>query len=177
VAGKTPTEAVAEFVEPIQEALGCFLKGKVTADSRDERRPGKIVLSRNDPVQLYGPKRITIEISMDYELRRTDEPDKGPWKVSTTGWIYHLREHSGELIVGYHWHPRHTPQVPHAHIRTQSTTGHFPTGRVLIEDLLQAAIEQGAEPTDPERWKQVRARNLEAFHRGATWGHSPGWGA
>jgi hypothetical protein len=76
--------------------------------------------------------------------------------------------------VDYHWHLQQTPgiQFPHLHPGEPLAGKHYPTGRVLIEDVLLFALECGAEPLDPAKWERVRKRNLENFAKGATWGVS-----
>jgi len=107
------------------------------------------------------------------KARVLSTPSK-PWKVSTTGWIYSLRE-GDQSVADFHWHPAITPEIPFPHVHTPSPgpRRHVPTGRILIEDLLVLAVECGAEPLDPEKWQDVCARNIENFGKGATWGFKP----
>jgi hypothetical protein len=174
VAGETPYEAVRAFVEPIQEAISCFVAGKIEAERYDESRPGDdylLTLDRARPKRLPGEARLSITITMKYRVITHDDPEKGPWKVSTSGWIYHLTGSRDEPLIQYHWHPDVNVGFPHLHY--QDSGPHFPTGRVLIEDVLQAAVELGAEPRDTVRWGEVQERNRQMFERGATWGVGP----
>jgi hypothetical protein len=112
---------------------------------------------------------------MRYRIVKLDSPDREPWKVSTTGWIYVLKDAAGKEIIEFHWHPAITPMVPFPHLHTPepSVWRHCPTGRVLIEDVLNLAVECGAEPTDPAKWDDVFRTNVENFGKGATWGDVP----
>jgi len=170
VAGDTPAEAVTAFVRPIQRAVSCFVSGKVTADRTDPAAEGTLLLNRNAPVRLPGGAKIDVEIGMKYRVVQTDVPDQGPWKVRTTQWIYHMQV-DGEPKVQYHWHPETNVKFPHVHFGNSGP--HHPTGRILIEDVLQAAVEYGATPRDGDEWAAIRAENHAMFHRGATWGHGP----
>lgn len=174
MAGDTPAEAVRAFVDPIQDALGCFASGKVTADSFTPGVEGVLTFNRGDQVRLLGDDAVYIEASMRYDILEYPAP-KGPWKVSTAGWIYTLYDRRGGLIAGYHWHPVSDSHVktPHVHLAEVSTRGHYPTGRVLIEDVLTLATEHGAKPRDVGKWDDLKARNLENFAKGATWGVGP----
>jgi hypothetical protein len=79
-------------------------------------------------------------------------------------------------LCEYHWHPisisawhevrphLHCPAVP---------KGHIPTGRVVIEDVLNLAVQHGAKPNNMRRWKELDKLNREKFARGATWGVGP----
>lgn len=168
MAGDTPYEAVEAFVAPIQAAISCFVRGKVTADRAVPDQSGRMVLNRNQPVRLPGPARLSVELGMTYQIVGIDDPDRGPWKVSTTGWIYHLTGPRGEALVQYHWHPETNVDFPHMHHGDGGV--HYPTGRVLVEDVLLAATELGAEPEDPAMWAVVHTENRAKFERGATWG-------
>lgn len=169
MAGDTPYEAVAAFVDPIQQAISCFVSGKVTADRADPDGEGRLLLNRNDRTKLPGDARIAVELGMRYRIVRTDAPDRGPWKVSTLQWIYHLFRRD-EPLIQYHWHPDTNVWFPHLHLGDGGV--HHPTGRVLIEDVLTAAVEYGAEPLDADRWAEIHRLNHEKFQRGSTWGAS-----
>jgi hypothetical protein len=43
----------------------------------------------------------------------------------------------------------------------------------MIEDVLNLAVQHGAEPNDMTRWKEIDKLNREKFARGATWGAGP----
>lgn len=174
MAGKTPAKAVRAFTEPIQEALSCFAIGKVTADSYKPERPGVLTFNRNKPTTLSGRAKVAIDILMRYVIVPHEDKTKGPWKVTITGWIYQLHDRSGDLIAGYHWHPNLTPDILHPHVHVVDDKTHFPTGRVLVEDVLQLAIEHGAKPIDAGAWGSVSTKNRTNFEKGATWGTAPG---
>lgn len=158
-------------MEPIQRALSCFATGKVTVDRYEPGAEGILVLNRGASVRLNGAERIEIHVSMRYLVIMTDEVGKGPFKVTTTGWIYSLLSHDGDELLAYHWHPISDSHMttPHMHLPAQKV--HYPTGRVLIEDVLTASLDLGASPKDHGAWGTCVADNRAAFLRGATWGH------
>lgn len=172
MAGSSYAKAVRAFVEPIQAALSCFVAGKVTADQYKPDHPGVLTFNRYVPVRLRGPGKIHVRIMMRYRIVAA-EGAQGPWKVSTAGWIYHLLDGSKKDLIGYHWHPVSSSHLttPHFHDFEHGDTRHFPTGRILIEDVLQLATEYGANPRDKVKWADTMAENREKFARGATWGH------
>lgn len=172
MAGRTVAEAIDAFVQPIQRALTCFADGKVTTDSHDPGVSGRLVFNRGDDVELNGPGRVHLSVLMHYRLVHLNEPVvRGkPWKVSTEGWIYHLSDRDTRPIVEFHWHPEFDILFPHLHISAERERHHYPTGRVLIEDVLNCAIEYGAEPRDSDKWQAVHGANVENFAKGATWG-------
>jgi hypothetical protein len=174
VAGRTASDAVKAFVEPIQLALTCFADGKVTTDSFKADTPGVLVFNRGEDVALNGAARVHLSVSMRYRVVKLSEPPlkSKPWKVSTTGWVYHLSDRDKQSIVEFHWHPELTVDVPfpHVHVASDAERRHYPTGRVLIEDVLNCAVECGAEPKRPRKWAAVCKANVENFGKGATWG-------
>lgn len=180
MAGRTPAAALEAFTTPIKDALGCFARGRVSVDSYDPDVEGKLSFNGSDDILLNGAGRVTLSVLMRYRLvkRRAPVASPGkPWKVSTTGWIYTLKDLHHSLIADFHWHPHVTPDImfPHVHPANETTRRHVPTGRVLIEDVLTLAVECGAEPDDMDKWRTIRERNLENFGKGATWGfrHPP----
>jgi hypothetical protein len=42
---------------------------------------------------------------MLYEIVRTTEPDRPPWRVSARGYAYEMQTARGELVWSCHWHP------------------------------------------------------------------------
>lgn len=168
MAGRTPAEAVRAFVSPLQEALGCFADGKVTADSFSVEKSGVLTLNKSAHVPLFGGALVTLNVTLRYQIVQTDDELRGPWKVQTLDYWYDLRR-AGHSVVEYHWHPLSGETRPHLHC-TKIIKGHIPTGRVMIEDVLNLAIELGAKPRDADRWAELDRINRERFARGATWG-------
>jgi hypothetical protein len=172
VAGRTPNAAVKAFVAPIQEALGLFASGKVTVDTYSPGVVGILTFNRDEVVKLRGGK-VGLSVSMQYRIIETDEPDRGPFKVSTVGYMYDLVL-DGTAVYEYHWHPiSDSHEVrPHLHCAAVDKC-HRPTGRVMIEDVLNLAVHYGAKPNDTTRWRDLDKLNREKFARGATWGVGP----
>jgi hypothetical protein len=176
VAGRTATEAVKAFADPIQSALTCFVHGKVVVNSYDPDVEGVLHFNRADDVRLGGRERVYLSVAMRYRIWQPEDPpdQRKPWKVSTTGWAYELKDRDLSPTVQFHWHPAITPDLvyPHLHIPAhEPPRRHFPTGRVLIEDVLNCAVECGAVPADPGKWAEVFRTNVENFGKGATWGN------
>jgi len=170
VAGNTPQEAVRAFVAPLQAALVCFADGRVTADTRRLGVEGVLAVNGGQPFRLNG-ERVSLSATMRYELVRAEAP-QGPYKVSTRGWIYHLYGARNKRLVGYHWHPLSDSHAkhPHLHAFEMGDKKHYPTGRILFEDVLDLAREYGVEPRDRAKWVDVATANRANFALGATWG-------
>jgi hypothetical protein len=172
VAGKTPDKAVRAFTRPLQEALVCFADGKVTTDCYDPGENGVLTFNRAEPTQLAGPAKIHVSIQLSYRIVPIPDSGRGPWKVTTTGWIYNVLDAKEARIVAYHWHPISDSHAkyPHVHITEVGDKKHFPTGRVLVEDVLTLAIDLGAEPRNESKWAKVSESNRTNFALSATWG-------
>lgn len=173
MAGRTQAEAVKAFVAPIQAALGMFLDGKVTADNYRAGEEGVLTLNNGEVVGLRAAGKLGLSVSMRYKIVASDDRDRGPWKVTTTGYMYDLLI-DGTPQYEYHWHPISSSHEVRPHLHCSALgKGHIPTGRVMIEDVLKLAFQQGAEPRDEKRWEKLDKRNREMFARGATWGVGP----
>jgi hypothetical protein len=134
---------------------------------------GRLTLNRYNPVRLDGSGKVHLLMTMSYRVIEA-EGDLGPYKVSTVGWIYHLLDSSKDALVGYHWHPVSESHAthPHMHNFAEGDKRHYPTGRVLVEQVLQLATEFGAKPRDPDEWLRVISENRSNFDLGASWGTS-----
>jgi hypothetical protein len=173
VAGRTPTAAVKAFVEPIKAALGLFASGNVTADSYKPDNEGVLVFNGGEVVKLHGGNKVGLTVSMRYRIIQAGA-GRGPWKVTTTGYMYDVLLDEKKLYE-YHWHPISASHEvrPHLHCSAALDKGHIPTGRVMIEDVLNLAVQLGARPNNMTRWRELDKVNREKFARGATWGVGP----
>jgi hypothetical protein len=173
VAGKDPAAAVKAFIEPIKSALGCFATGSVLADSYDPATEGILSLNGGKPTKLLGGAKVELSFSMRYWIVESDAPGRGPWKVTTAGYMYELRQ-DGKTLYEYHWHPisESHETLPHLHCAKLGKL-HVPTGRIMIEDVLKLAVSLGAKPRNATSWRDIDGQNRKKFERGATWGVGP----
>jgi hypothetical protein len=155
--------------------LGCFASCKVTGDVFGMGPVGKLVVNRYEPVRLDGRGKVQLSMQMSYQIVEA-AGDIGPFKITTVGWIYHLADSRGHDLFGYHWHPISDSHAknPHFHNYAEGDKRHYPTGRVLIEEVLELAREYGAKPKDGIKWDDIAAENREKFEISATWGTSAG---
>jgi hypothetical protein len=95
-----------------------------------------------DAVRLGGSKKIHPFVSMRYVITDSGDEQK-PWKGHTTGWAHSVLDRQQTAVIDFHWHPERTPDVqfPHLHLYPEVERRHFPTGRVLIEDVLRLVVE------------------------------------
>ncbi len=59
---------------------------------------------------------------MRYRIIHVDDPDLGPFRITTEGYLYALVAPDGREIFGIHWHPDGAGAVayPHIHLARQS---------------------------------------------------------
>ncbi|RFZ08117.1 hypothetical protein MML61_10215 [Mycobacterium marinum] len=173
MAGKTPAKAVRAFVAPIQEALGLFASGRVLVDTYKPDTVGILTFNGSEIVKLRGGNKVGLSVSMQYRIVEVDDAERGPWKVSTTGYMYDLLLDE-KALYEYHWHPISDSHEVRPHLHCSAVDKcHIPTGRVMIEDVLNLAVHYGAKPNSMKRWRELDKLNRDKFARGATWGVGP----
>jgi len=118
-----------------------------------------------------------LRVGMLYEIVRTTEPGRPPWRVSTRGYAYEMQTASGELVWSYHWHPNPHILSPHAHLgHTQladhavlSQKAHYPTGRVSLESVIRACITEYRATPLRDDWDKTLALREGDFQLYRTW--------
>jgi hypothetical protein len=182
--GRTEAEAVRAFVATLRSTLSC-VTNQVIQVGHDGYKAGglrALVLNGGAPVPLRGAERIHLSVSIHYEVRRHDDPARGPWKIRTRSYLYHLVNDAMDEIILFHWHPdaRGAATEPHLHFgRSQlsptaviSHRAHVPTGRMALESVIQLAVnELGVVPLRGD-WEKTLTSNLEDFARFRTWSGS-----
>jgi hypothetical protein len=179
MAGRTPPEAVNNFLAPLDRSLSCLTTrginvkgGYHSADS-----PHPLTLHQN-PSPIGRDKRFAIKAIQHYRIVEYDGP-RGPWKVSTVAYYYTREDAGGAELLGFHWHPNERSAVIHPHLHVYPATGishpdllkrHIPTGRVSLEAVFRYAIvELNVEPLRDD-WVEVLDASQEAFEQWRTWG-------
>lgn len=181
--GKGPAEAFGKFVEPLQRALSC-VTSSVLIGSHDSRKPGGVRSVAIPPpgqeyVKLPGERGLQFMAAVEYELVKVDDPDRGPWKVRTRQYRYHIVEADFTEIMLFHWHPDGSSdrKGPHMHLgRSQLTPEavvshktHIPTGRVALESVVRLLIMELSVPALRDDWETVLSEGAERFVQWRTW--------
>jgi hypothetical protein len=139
MAGRTPSEAVENFLAPLRLALSCVTREilLVSGGYHPSDTPHALTIS-NSPVRLGRDRRYALRLIQHYRIVEDDSP-RGPWEVQIAAYYYTIeaaRDPGGE-IFGYHWHPQGKSAVtyPHFHLHEGAGIGqhgvseaHFPTG-------------------------------------------------
>lgn len=128
---------------------------------------------------LRGAQRVQLDVQMEYVVVATDDPDRGPYKVSTRGYRYHILTADGTESFLYHWHPsgRSLHTRPHAHIGNAllvpdaviTRKEHVPTGRVALEHVIQFLLQAYEVVPSRQDYERVLEDSLARFERWRTW--------
>lgn len=127
---------------------------------------------------------ILLVVLQGFRIVATNDPDRGPFKVTTTEYFYRLTTPDESEIVAFHWTPEtvnpREVAYPHLHAGPAITRAdsaiaakrahklHIPTGRVSIEAVIRFAIDElGAEPAT-NRWRSVLDDSHSAFEQWRT---------
>ena len=149
--GRTPTAAVHSLRDALQLALSCVTNGVlITSQGGHAPAAAAHMLSlQGSPVRLAGEARVALTVAHWYRLEEYIGV-REPWRVQTTGYDYRLDGADGREIASYHWHPEGASHVvsPHLHLgagagalRRELTRAHFPTGWVMLPEVLRLAVE------------------------------------
>jgi hypothetical protein len=179
LAGANPQHAVENFVRPLRLALSCLTDKRIDHEGGyDLGSDYVLMLNRGDAVHLRDRddrRQYDLRITQNYRIIEA-EGDRGPYKVTTTAYMYAIGHAGGHEIFGYHWHPHTGIRFPHLHLEHGANVGlhalhraHFPTGRTSLEDFLEFAIDTFRLNTRRPRWRATLQESREAFRTWQTW--------
>lgn len=121
-----------------------------------------------DPVRLRraaGTRSWWLSVKQRYTLVETDDPARGPWKVSTRAYRYRIDDNDGE-VASWHWHPssRGAVRDPHLHIsHGPLAKTHLPTRRVGFEAVLRLLLVDLGAHARRAGWQDVLDGVEDAF--------------
>jgi hypothetical protein len=178
--GRTPEEAVRNFLEPLAAVAAC-----VTDQGFVSRRPRAGEPWRTAHFQDHfaildrrNGQALRLELRHRYAVSEA-QGERGSWTVSTAEYIYEVADESDEVIAAWHWHPTsgqagdeaHWPHL-HAYGTRDTLTLHklhLPTGRVSIEAIVRFLIEDLDVVPGREDWRAVLDRHEDVFRQTRTW--------
>jgi hypothetical protein len=153
--GRTPQEAVNNFLEPLQDAINVLPDySKIQVSKGGGYRKGEAytwVLCGPEGMRISGVGTFFADMRfevIDADPKKYDEP----LRVTTRGYRYRLRDdEQGQDVWLIHWHPVGVSpyKEPHVHI-PPDLSRHLPTGRITFEKVIAWCIEYGA-PTRADK--------------------------
>jgi hypothetical protein len=179
MAGRTPREAVRNFVRPIQQSLACVTQALLRYPAPDPERSGtyELVLADGTPQRLRSDPRVALVIQQRFRVVEV-AGETGPWKTKTEGYIYALYRETGEEAIAFHWHPWRLSSLTHVHVHTDqggsTVVGrhlnklHLLTGRISVEQVLRFAIVEFGVRARAD-YDHVLTRNLRRHVTWRTW--------
>ena len=174
MAGKTPRQAVENFLAPIRQAVSCITHSFVISGfDPDNSRPQVLTINNGDPVKLISTPTFYLTVQMQYRVVEA-KGERGPWKVTTAGYNYSVQDRLEKELFAYHWHPWMQPTYPHLHLCPASGVNilrkiHLPTARISIEDVLQLLIAQFKVKPIRHDWKRVLKKSKGVYEKSRTW--------
>ena len=180
MAGKTPQKAVQNFVKPIQLALSCVTDCVIARSGDDSTNKDHVLIVGEGepfPLRRTSGSALRARVSQNYRIVPAEGP-RGPWKVTTTAYLYTLEEADGPEILSYQWHPSGPSSVhyPHLHVgqaagkpRPELRRAHLPTGRISLEQFLWLAIEAFKVRPRRDDWRDVLFKTRQKFEQWRTW--------
>jgi len=97
LAGRTPHEAVNEFVRPLQRAVSFVTRDILVASGyQPADEPHVLTFPGGDPVRLSGDRRLTFLFTHRYTIQRAEQR-RGPWEVHSAEYSYELLDESVKL--------------------------------------------------------------------------------
>jgi len=165
VPGRTPAEAVQNFLDPVQKALSCVCHAVVNVHGgyHPSTQPHVLTLGDGSPAPLAGNTPLGLSVIQQYRVIQGTSA-RAPWTVVTVSYYYALEDANSRELFAFHWHPAgpSTITFPHLHLgagvaREQFTTFHIPTGRITLDKVLRFAItELGVRPLRQD-WSAILA--------------------
>lgn len=129
--GRTPTEAIIDFIVPIQKALNYIAIGRLTFGQTPGKQLGDSVrsISLNDgnPVRLSTPRSSPIFLSTSLWIRMREHPNRRePYSCEVVTYWHTLKSNNGAEIIAFHWTPGAGSRArlfPHIHIGSLVASG------------------------------------------------------
>jgi hypothetical protein len=194
LAGRTPEEASDAFLNRIRVTLSCIAKAtayaspaipeqsrSLTLYAEGQSAPGRIRLSTHG-----GQGELFLRLAHAFTTERIPDEVREQYVVKRAFYQFRVLDYGESEIVVYDWHPAGASPAtaPHLHIsavrsiRLEQRPGsplagaktylgdlHFPTGRIVFEDIVELLIREFS--VDPLRndWERVLRENREIIER------------
>lgn len=172
--GRSPHQAVDNFIRPIQLAVSCISKDVVVHGGEHElNTPCAIQVGKEGNIKLKGGK-VYLTVQLNYEI--IDDPNEpGGYKITTTAYSYAIRDRNEKELLRYDWHPKiEHISYPHIHVEdSKLKKHHLPTSRIVLEQILRLLITQFDVRPKRKDWSAILTRGLRAVEDHCSWHFDP----
>jgi hypothetical protein len=145
VPGRNLSEAIREYIEPLQQSLSCFTRGilRPSGYAVDQLLLATFSGSRGVRLRTRDSKDLYLGFVQHFSV---SSHFLSRYKVTTRASYYKLEDQYGHEIFAFHWHPEaENDTVPFAHmhlghgsadrLRDELYGIHFPSSRMAFEEF------------------------------------------
>jgi hypothetical protein len=176
LAGESPAEAVAAFIEPLRRFLSCVTDRVLVATHYHEielDQPRALTFGRDEETRVRLRDDLMLDVAHFFEVVE-DVGDAGPFRCHTRAYSYDFRHVGGPSVVAFHYHPESRVILPHAHVHQYTqpvdlSKVHLPTGRTTLESIIRLAIEEFGAVPHRDDWDDVLMAAEANFRGWRTW--------
>ena len=177
--GKNPSEAIREYIQPLQQSLSCFTRSVLRPSGYevDELLLATFSGSRGVRLRARDSRELHLVFVQHFSVR---SHFLSRYKVTTRAYYYTLENQYGHEIFAFHWHPEsENDTVPFAHmhlghgsadrLRDELYDIHFPTPRIAFEEVGIVLLDHFEVEPERKDAKDVLKANLEVFRKHKSW--------
>ena len=176
--GKKPSEAVREYIQPLQQSLSCFTNSVLRSSGPYE--PDKVLVATFSGTTARLRTKNSEQLHLGFVQHFSIKSHLLGYKIKTRSYYYSLEDKYGHEIVAFHWHPdSENGDVPFAHmhlghgaaerLRKELYKIHFPTARISFEEVGILLLDHFEVEPERKDAKDVLNANLELFKKHKTW--------
>lgn len=157
---RDPRGAAIEFAEIVQEALNVLGVAKVTLSPGSRHESLGLTVNRDDGIR-QGPLRLEVRMTISVMS------DHDQWIVRTNSYQYGIHEVTNQgsrELLEFHWDSR---RAPHVHVR--GGKDHVPTGRVLLEDVIEYCVSDLGWSPRQHDWREILTATRAHFQINRHW--------
>ena len=163
--GRTPAEAVNNYIDSIQLVVSCVSDSVVTVRGGYYVSDTSHILDLNEgnPIRIRGSSRLWLAFRQYYRIIES-EIRHAPWTVVVEGYEYNFLDSDQREILAYHWHSMGQSAFisQHLHIghgamaaREELHTAHLPTGYVSLADIIRLLVRDFRATPRRRDWESI----------------------
>lgn len=138
---RSRAEAFRAFRDRLQQVVSCITYSVLTAHGDSAGQPNQLLLT--PPASLSGSVPLVVGLGQYFDI--VTQQTGRTWTVTTTQYVYDVADEHG-VILGYHYHPEVSTEVPfpHVHVYRGGSIGdqavgtmHLPTGPISLASFIR----------------------------------------